>query len=90
VTEGRELARQATVAADAGDVGAAADLWGKALALRPNHPGLTYQLAKAAARAGRTDTAIETLRNYAAMGLKADIAADPISRVSQLILASQP
>ncbi|MEQ1867284.1 MAG: tetratricopeptide repeat protein, partial [Micropepsaceae bacterium] len=78
VTEGRELERQATAANGAGDYAAAADLMAKALALRPNHPGVTYRLAKASVRAGRMDAAIDALDNYAAMGMKADIAADPL------------
>lgn len=78
VTGGRELERQATVATDAGDYPAAADLVSKALTLRPNHPGITYRLAKAAVRAGRLDAAIDALDDYAALGMKADIEADPV------------
>jgi len=76
VTEGQELGRQAVAAAQAGDHAAAADLLRKALALRPNHPGLTYRYAKESARAGRNDDAIEALGNYAAMGLIADAGTD--------------
>lgn len=76
VDEGRNLAKQAIEAAKGSDHGRAADLFAKALVARPNHPQLTYRLAVASANAGRFDDAFRALEDFAAMGLKADIAAD--------------
>jgi hypothetical protein len=72
VTQGQERAARAIKAEESGDNATAADLFGEALALRPNHPGLTLRLARASARAGRDEEAMRALEDYAAMGLKAD------------------
>jgi hypothetical protein len=72
VAEGQQIAANAIKAAETGDFAAAADLFAKALALRPNHPGLTLRLARTSARAGREEDALRALEDYAAMGLKTD------------------
>jgi sugar lactone lactonase YvrE len=77
VAQGQEIAARGLAAAKAGDDAKAADLFREALALRPNHPGLTLRLATASARAGRKDAAVAALQIYAAMGLKLDLAATP-------------
>ena len=85
VDQGQQIAGEAIKAADAGNLATAADLFAKALALRPNHPGLTLRLARMSARAGRNDAAVRALADYAAMGLITDpnhpdfksVAADP-------------
>lgn len=69
VDQGQERAAEAIKAAEGGNFAAAADLFAKALALRPNHPGLTIRLARTSARAGRTEDAMRALEDYAAMGL---------------------
>ncbi len=76
IAQGQDLASRALTAYGAGKYATAADLFRQALALRPNHPGLTYRLATASARAGHKDDAIKALQDYAAMGLKADIAGE--------------
>jgi tetratricopeptide (TPR) repeat protein len=72
VTDGQQRAAEAIKAEEAGDHAKAADLFAQALALRPNHPGLTLRLARASARAGREEGAMRALEDYAAMGLKTD------------------
>jgi hypothetical protein len=72
VTQGQQRAAEAIKADQSGDHAAAADLFAQALALRPNHPGLTLRLARANARAGRSEEAMRALEDYAAMGMKAD------------------
>lgn len=72
VDQGQEISGQAIKAAEAGNFAAAADLFARALALRPNHPGVTLRLARTSARAGRNEDAIHTLEDYAAMGLNTD------------------
>lgn len=72
VTQGQERAARAIKAAENGNHATAADLFAEALALRPNHPGLTLRFAQASARAGRDEAALRALEGYAAMGLKAD------------------
>lgn len=72
VTQGQNLAGQGIKAADSGEFATAADFFGKALALRPNHPGLTMRLARASAQAGRIEDAMRALEDYAAMGLNAN------------------
>jgi len=72
VTDGQKRAAEAIKAEEAGDHAKAADMFAQALALRPNHPGLTLRLARASARAGREDDALRALEDYAAMGLKTD------------------
>jgi len=72
VTEGQQRAAEAIKADEAGDHAKAADIFAQALALRPNHPGLTLRLARASARAGREEEALRALEDYAAMGLKTD------------------
>lgn len=47
-----------------------------ALALRPHHPGLAYNLAVAHARTGDAEAALAALARYAAFGLTADLDAD--------------
>jgi tetratricopeptide (TPR) repeat protein len=70
VDQGQALAAQAIKATEAGDFAGAADYFRQALALRPNHPGLTLRLARMSARANRNDDALRALEDYAAMGLK--------------------
>lgn len=69
VDAGRALAAEAGKAAEAGDFATAAARLEQALALRPNHPGLLLQLARANAKAGRIEQAMRALEDYAAMGL---------------------
>lgn len=69
VSDGQAIAAKATAAEKEGKLAESADLLKEALKLRPNHPGLTYRLAAASAKAGRTDDAIKALSDYAAMGL---------------------
>lgn len=69
VDQGQQRAAEAIKAEDGKNFTVAADLFGQALALRPNHPGLMLRLARTSARAGRNDDAIRALEDYAAMGL---------------------
>lgn len=69
VSQGQEIAARAAAAEKDGKFAEAADLLREALKHRPNHPGLTYRLAAASAKASRADDAIKALADYAAMGL---------------------
>jgi len=76
VEEARHYVQKAREAYDAGAYDAYLENVEQALALRPNHPGLTYQLAGAYALAGQPDQAVAWLGRYAAMGLFARAAND--------------
>ena len=68
--------RDAFAAYDRGDFAGFRDHLAAALRLRPNHPGLTYNLAAAHARNGERDEAVALLERYAGMGLVAQAGTD--------------
>jgi sugar lactone lactonase YvrE len=72
--EYRELLREASVAAKAGDLSAAITKLETVRSLRPDYPRVLNNLAQCYLQAGRVDDAIQQLRDLAAMGLKIDVA----------------
>ena len=71
VAQGREHTQQAVQAYQNGDYAGAARHFEQALAFRPNHPALVYNLAATQARLGKHEAALRGLEHYAAMGLVA-------------------
>ena len=74
--EARELQRNAAEAYASGDVATFIALLRDALALRPNHPTLLYNLAAGYARIDRPDSALRYLDRLAALGLSFDLKSD--------------
>ena len=72
----RELMREASAAATAGDIAAVIAKLEAVRALRPDYPRVLNNLARYYLQAGRSDDAVAQLREMAAMGLKADLARD--------------
>jgi hypothetical protein len=70
--QSRELQAQGRAAYKAGNFAEAVKDFKAALALRPHHPGLLLNLAASLAKAGRTADAINTLAEFAGMGLITD------------------
>ena len=73
IERSRALASDAVAAYRAGKLDESAGLFEIALILRPNHPGMTYNLASLHARQKRPQKALRFLAAYAAMGLTADL-----------------
>ncbi|HYE44400.1 MAG TPA: tetratricopeptide repeat protein [Caulobacter sp.] len=71
------LRREATTAAQAGDLATAEARLEAALALVPQSPGVLIRLARVEAAAGKPQEAIEHLRDYGNLDLSWDVAADP-------------
>lgn len=76
VFESRDHQSLAVQAYGDGQLEAAAGHFEQALALRPGHPTLTYNLAAVRARLGEHDAALGLLRSYAAFGTYSNIAQD--------------
>ncbi|MFQ5569110.1 MAG: hypothetical protein ACE5G0_05515 [Rhodothermales bacterium] len=77
VEQAWQRGQQALEAYEAGEYTAYLQHLRQALALRPNHPGLTYRVAGAYALTSQPRQAVEWLAQYASMGLAADPAGDP-------------
>lgn len=76
VLRGRELQERAMASYRSGDIEAFFDLTEAALAHRPHHPGLVYNMAAGHALLGRETDALRWLARYASMGLTARIGGD--------------
>jgi hypothetical protein len=72
----RALQDQGLAAYKAGKFDECAESFAAALAIRPHHPRLLYNLAACSAKAGRVSDAVRALGEYAAMGLFADVEED--------------
>jgi sugar lactone lactonase YvrE len=73
----RQLRSEGVAAVNAGDLALASRKLAEASALLPTHPGLLLMQARVAAADERAGDAIGFLRQYAEMGLHADISRDP-------------
>ncbi len=76
IFESRNHQSQAVQAYRDGQLKASAGHFAQALALRPGHPTLTYNLAAVRARLGEHAAALGLLRSYAAFGTYSNIAQD--------------
>jgi hypothetical protein len=74
VPQAQDLFREAMVAARNGDTTVLLQRMEKVVQLRPNHPAMTYVLAKAYMLNSRPEEALRTLQHLAAMGMTTDIA----------------
>lgn len=72
----RQLMREATAAAKAGDTTTVIARLESARAARPDYPRVLNNLARYYLQAGRNDDAVAVLREMAAMGLRVDLAGD--------------
>lgn len=70
----QELFREAMTAARNNDPIALLERMEKVVQLRPNHPSMTYMLARAYMFNGRTEEALQELEHLAAMGMTTDLA----------------
>src|SRR5690349_4571300 len=72
----RQLMREATVAAKAGDNATVIAKLEAARATRPDYPRVLNNLARYYVQSGRADDAMAQLRELAAMGLQVNVAGD--------------
>lgn len=72
----RQLMREATSAAKAGDTATVIAKLEAARAMRPGYPRVLNNLARFYLQAGRAEDAMALLREMAAMGLRVDVAGD--------------
>lgn len=74
VPTAQELFREAMTAARNNDLATFLERMEKVVQLRPNHPSMTYMLARAYMFNGRTEEALQTLEHLAAMGMTTNLA----------------